>query len=391
MALSMWLLFSCLASGFCTRIPGKEPDEDSSDVISASRQDCAMVDAASQEVDEDYTEIVFVRHALSLNNMFKESVARNVWSAAKLNGYQAFDLKGPSKAAEKNWKLSSASKFKSGYAKACHVQQLCGNYSEDNFSSINWELWRNSRDCLLHPEGEESSEQLGRSLSQLVPPDMRIDGFYASPLRRTLQTLLAVFGDIISHRPQSQVGIQPWAHEQYKSESDLANDGDMNANFLDRYVAHLDAEAIRQPLPSRAISSLQRGLNTLGKKWVREYGRAHPRGTGVDAPLSANDTDAEPFYPLSWASTYHESKAQLAQRMIILRRWLKQLPTGGRYVLVAHGGISKALFGRKLDNLGVAVARFHRDADTEDAKTFFSDVQLAREHWSCSKIPGWYK
>jgi len=342
------------------------------------------------QLSADETEIVFVRHGVSLNNVFKDAPATNVLLAAGIKRRLAMGS-----TEEVHWNIASASKFERGYEQVCHGDGLCGNYSSLAPSSLNWEMSRSSRDCLLHPDGEAIALELQRTLLGILPEDLQLHGFFVSPLRRTLQTLLAAFGGMLQRAPPgTPVAVQPWMHERYKSLSDLASDGELNARFLDRYLEHIEKALGQQGLRG-AVDSLQQGLRTLGTDWVDKLGRTHPNTTALEAPIDSAHAGSMgggtmPFYPRTWYNTYYESDAQVQARMTVLRRWLKLLPPGRRYVLVGHGNVGLALFERKLENLAVVTARFRpSSAKAEDGAGFFHDVKLGRERWHCSKLPGW--
>mmetsp|Transcript_86537 Transcript_86537/g.269329 ORF Transcript_86537/g.269329 Transcript_86537/m.269329 type:complete len:479 (+) Transcript_86537:74-1510(+) len=348
---------------------------------------CNRLNASQLELPADVAELIFVRHGLSLNNVYREHGVSNTLSVVRHLAMMHINLGGE----DMHWDLNDPSRFRSGYERVCHVEKLCGDYSEGSPSRLAWEIDRASRDCLLHPLGEELAFDLGELLARIVPADAKIQGFYASPLRRTIETLLAASGPLALHYPSASVAVQPWAHERYNTRSDWAQSGSLTARFAQRYGTRLGDRLT--PALESAIANLSRQLEALGD-WPNGYGSSRPQ---LEVrTVDASDPDAFPFYPAGKV-TLAEPRAKLQERMVILRRWLKNLEPGRRHVLVAHGGIGEALFGRhapdgrgKLENLGVALARFRPgDADAEDDKAFFSEVALARDRWDCDLIPGW--
>jgi len=330
------------------------------------------------ELENDVVEIVFVRHGLSLNNMIgkqKRQLVKNVVAIGKVN------FVGD----EKQWKAESSSAFKSGYQQVAHIDHLCGPYLRGQQSSLAWEIMNKSRDCLLHKRGELSAFELGQQLLQILPNDLAIESFFVSPLRRTIETLLATFSQIITAKPSTSVHIQPWIHERYKSDSDLAYDGETVAGFVEAYLTHLGDIS---PRLREIGESLKAELKDLGD-WVDKFGSINPPASGLKVE-NERTPDNYPLYKRDRFGRLYESERRLGKRVIIIRQWLKNLKPGKRYVLVCHGEISGALFQRKLGNLGVVVARFQpATADPRDEEHFFDDVQLARDKWSCPELAGY--
>lgn len=123
--------------------------------------------------------------------------------------------------------------------------------------------------------------------------------------------------------------------------------------------------------------------------WIDKYSSKTPPAVGVQLEDERTASNY-PLYPKHGLGRSSEPEKRLRRRMTIVREWLKRLQPGKRYVLVAHGEVSKILFQRKLDNLGVVVAQFRPQvADALDEEHFFHDVQLASLKWSSPDIPGW--
>eukprot|EP00929_Paragymnodinium_shiwhaense_P111648 TRINITY_DN79989_c0_g1_i1.p1 TRINITY_DN79989_c0_g1~~TRINITY_DN79989_c0_g1_i1.p1 ORF type:complete len:464 (+),score=70.77 TRINITY_DN79989_c0_g1_i1:1-1392(+) len=335
-------------------------------------------------IPSDTVEIVYIRHGTSLNNTFKEDVLSNTMWISKC----------VTMGLSKDEHLDSGTRFQRGYVQVCHEDKLGGSYNGSSGSSVAWELSNRSRDSLLHPDGTQEARDVAAELRRALPADLPIERWFVSPLRRTLETTFALLQEL-GHAGMSTVHqpvcLQPWLHERYMSDSDLALDGHMTARFVARYCK-------LRPLPPalhHVEANLRDELKLLGD-WVHKSGR-------VDA-LHADDRfaveekssdDAFPFYPCGPA-TWIEFQANFQERMTILRRWLLTLQPGRRYFLVGHSQVATALFkdnpegshGR-LKNLGVVVARFRpEEADPEDPPKFFTGVWQACDRWNCD-VPGW--
>merc|ERR1712130_856126 len=134
------------------------------------------------------------------------------------------------------------------------------------------------------------------------------------------------------------------------------------------------------------IHAVQEELDRLDD-WVHMSGRAFPIDETDRFPSKKeafHDSNHFPFYPrenTSWV----ESQVNNDVRTTILRRWLKHLRPGCRYVLISHCNVGAALFKHcapngsgKLDNLGIVVAQYQpATADASDGANFFSFVELA--------------
>eukprot|EP00931_Biecheleriopsis_adriatica_P045571 TRINITY_DN26099_c0_g1_i1.p1 TRINITY_DN26099_c0_g1~~TRINITY_DN26099_c0_g1_i1.p1 ORF type:complete len:378 (+),score=59.00 TRINITY_DN26099_c0_g1_i1:136-1269(+) len=349
-----------------------------------SEQSCTPASEEELRVPEQEVELVFVRHGVSLNNVFSEAGFENTRAMANV-AFAAEDI---------GFTGAVNTRFQKGYNKVCIADQLCGGYFGFEPSSLKWEIKKASQDCLLHPDGEAGAAALHDSLRAVLPMDAFTGGFYVSPLRRTLETLLRAFGGFMHQGDLVQV--QPWAHETWKSMSDYAYSGTRTAHFLARY-------APRANVPRTVVQQLKHQLLMLGK-WTKKWASSTPQDSTVPEPVdveqegSTDDRNLFPFYPKNPVGILFEGKRMLQQRMTILRRWMKTLKPGKRYVLVSHGNVGKSLFkpyapaGTKgrMENLGVIVARFNpASADAEDAAAFFNSVQTGKDAWGCKALPGW--
>lgn len=335
------------------------------------------------------SEVIFLRHGWSLNNKFGDNKVKNVAAVGKVMAKNVFhDLvanMGIDYDPTKHWNSNSDSAFKAGYEMACDTFELCGDYSSSK-SSMNWEISRWSRDSLLHPvDGEEEALRLGQLLHRLLPPSF-ISAVFVSPLRRTLQTALAAFGPFMM---PTNSAVVPWLHERYKSQSDLGNDGPMNAVFLERYAQHL-VRSRGAPDYSATVQALKNGLETLGADWVDNYGSVQPKLPQPERPIKTPSAATMRYYPTAGSSGYEEDKNSLAKRMVVLREFLKSLPPGGRYVLVSHGGVCEALFGHgKVENLALVTGRYFPGTADPRTPSFFHEVALARDRWQTPELAGW--
>jgi len=356
---------------------------------SALRRNCARLEPETVELPPDTAELIFVRHSTSLNNVFRECTWGNTWSVVK---HWARDLVRNT-SEDFHWSPHDLCNFKSGYERVCHKQGLCGSYAPGAKSSLAWEIGRSSQDCLLHPDSEESSVDLGRILAGVLPEEEPIHSFYTSPLRRTVQTLLGTGSPLFSRSPSATVGVSPWAHERYKSKSDLAQDGKLTAAMTERYAEFLGDKL--DEAGRRVSETLRRELEDLGD-WSPTLGAADPPLKVQSVRADGESGETFPFYPSGTLSRV-EPDDKFDERMTILRRWLKKLPPGRRHMLFSHGGVGKRLFaksapwkGAGLANLAVLVARFKpAEADAEDADGFFTEVATARDKWTCDALPGW--
>merc|ERR1719329_1942820 len=150
---------------------------------------CDTVSEGKFALDPDETEIIFVRHGLSLNNVFLDGSSQHPLWRAFVNFQSTAQIIAGLDADEKQWKADSESRFKSGYEVVCHQENLCGADDRNLNSSLAWEVSRLSRDCLLHPLGEASAFGLQHMFNQLLPASVDISGFYSSPLSRTMPIL----------------------------------------------------------------------------------------------------------------------------------------------------------------------------------------------------------
>lgn len=356
---------------------------------------CDQVSEDRFVLEPDETEIIFVRHGLSLNNVFVDNGDSDtpLWRAF-VNFHSSVQIVSGLDPDDKHWKEDSESRFKGGYEVVCHQEQLCGSYEDGAESSLTWEVGGLSRDCLLHPFGEASAFGLRDMLRQILPPGAAVHGFYASPLRRAIQTLFAGLSDVITANPEAPVSLSLWAHERYKSASDHAHEGITTARFLRKYIDHLPnvTDAVRA-----GAANIERYAEELGA-WTTGFAHKHPPSievqlaTGEDMYL---DESMMRTYPRRTIlnrlipGVHSEPDDAFDERMTVLRRWMKLLPPGKRYVLVAHGGISEGLFGRASENLGVVVGRFNTTAVPEAGVDFFNKIELGRDRYDCSALPGW--
>mmetsp|Transcript_13256 Transcript_13256/g.35500 ORF Transcript_13256/g.35500 Transcript_13256/m.35500 type:complete len:486 (-) Transcript_13256:123-1580(-) len=338
-------------------------------------------------IGPDVVEIIFVRHGLSLNNMIgreRNNFTKNIAAIGKIAIKEKLALIEDDYSI--NWKLDSTSGFKSGYQHVANVDKLCGPYGEGCSSSLVWEIKNMSRDCLLHNVGEEAAIELQRHLHNVLPEDLPIAGFFTSPLRRTIETLIAAFSDLILKQPTAVVGVQPWIHERYASDSDLGHDGAIVAKFVDVYLRH---RGHTEPRLIEVCENLKAQLIRLGN-WVQKYAATNPSANELPELHNERSTNSYPLYPRDGRGRLFEPEERFQKRMNIVRQWLTNLRPGERYVLVAHGEIAKGLFQRKLNNLAVVVAHFRpATADPCDAEGFFHEVVLARDKWFCSDLEGW--
>jgi len=401
---------------------------------------CERASNKSLTIPKDQVEIVFVRHGVSLNNVFKKNMFQNLKGMAKLKMSKSY-----------TWKSSSSSDFKAGYATVCNGEHLCGPYKNGS-SDLRWEIYHQSQDCLLHPLGEAEAIAKGNLLKIVLPGDS-ISGFFTSPLRRTIQTLFSGFRSFIDPAP---VQVMPWLHERFKSRSDWAYPGGITVGFLAAYQKKSNVSAA-------IIANMTEQLHTLGD-WTVKRGKITgfatpklaetlpvcdiPGVTASQAHLLTGETESisdlgdinigddndgddndeltaedekvvaekvvtadevecgghgnksMAYYPGKWQkdSPGKESEESLKTRMDIVRRWLKTLEKGKRYVMVSHGGVGSSLLGSyakgglkgKLANFGVITGRFNPDkADPLSPGTFFVDVQTGAERWGCKELPGW--
>jgi len=405
---------------------------------------CERASNKSLTIPKDQVEIVFVRHGVSLNNVFKKNMFQNLKGMAKLKMSKSY-----------TWKSSSSSDFKAGYATVCNGEgeHLCGPYKNGS-SDLRWEIYHQSQDCLLHPLGEAEAILKGNLLQMVLPGDS-ISGFFTSPLRRTIQTLFSGFRSFI-HAHAVPVQVMPWLHERFKSRSDWAYPGGITVGFLAAYQKKSNVSAA-------IIANMTEQLHTLGD-WTVKRGKITgfatpklaetlpvcdiPGVTASQAHLLTGETESisdlgdinigddndgddndeltaedekvvaekvvtadevecgghgnksMAYYPGKWQkdSPGKESEESLKTRMDIVRRWLKTLEKGKRYVMVSHGGVGSSLLGSyakgglkgKLANFGVITGRFDPEkANATSPETFFVDVQTGAERWGCEELPGW--
>jgi len=396
---------------------------------------CKQASNKSLTIPKDQVEIVFVRHGVSLNNVFKKNMFQNLKGMAKLKMSKSY-----------TWKSSSSSDFKAGYATVCNGEgeHLCGPYKNGS-SDLRWEIYHQSQDCLLHPLGEAEAIAKGNLLKIVLPGDS-ISGFFTSPLRRTIQTLFSGFRSFI-HAHAVPVQVMPWLHERFKSRSDWAYPGGITVEFLEAYQNKACVSASCRGI----IANMKAQLRILGD-WTVKGGKitgfetpwlsetqpvCHMPGvTASQAHLLTGETEnisdlgdivfeieddddelnaedekvvtadevecgkSMAYYPGKWQkdSPGKESEESLKTRMDIVRRWLKTLEKGKRYVMVSHGGVGSSLLGSyakgglkgKLANFGVITGRFDPEkANATSPETFFVDVQTGAERWGCEELPGW--
>jgi len=384
-------------------------DDDAVEVVWKSS--CKQADNDALKLDNDVVEIVFMRHGVSLNNVFTDEPMANLVGMGR-----AFVVGSDGEVGTKDKFASSDTLYQQGYAKVCD-ENICGPYTGDRSveSLLQFELDSFSQDSLLHPSGEVEAEGLKNTLSQILPPGT-IHGFYSSPLRRTLQTLLAAWPTHFATPDTTDapnVHVQPWLHERYNSRSDLALDGKSSAGFLDKLFqakkkedSWTSSSVLFQASVESAIETMQMELTELGD-WTGKAGLDHPT-PGTTKVHEVHEENTAMFYKITRAVSnvkggfLKEAKKDLRNRMTILRRWMKLLPAGNRYVLSSHGNVGKALFesyasesgGVKLANNGILVARFKPGtADATKSEEFFDKgtVKLAREAWNCDDLPGWEK
>eukprot|EP00746_Dinoflagellata_sp_MGD_P132254 gnl/MRDRNA2_/MRDRNA2_65994_c0_seq1.p1 gnl/MRDRNA2_/MRDRNA2_65994_c0~~gnl/MRDRNA2_/MRDRNA2_65994_c0_seq1.p1 ORF type:complete len:584 (+),score=75.72 gnl/MRDRNA2_/MRDRNA2_65994_c0_seq1:70-1821(+) len=250
-----------------------------------------------------------------------------------------------------------------------------------------------ARDSLLSTKGEEDAFFVQGMLKQLklkgevnlFDGDNAYQAVYVSPMRRTIQTALGVFGDLAtstssnlsSTNPFKRLSIPfkvaPWAHERVKTVSDWAHNKSILKDFVQKYGDE------RKIPKTNAWWSIDESLDTLPEDWSSQ---PYPDG---EKNLS--------YYTMSeWGENGKpktEGKDALCRRIRKLEQWITTLDET-RIILVTHGGIISHLFdrffeGRHVDNIGMFVGTLESPGD--ESLPFWRDVHTFRSE--LPRNPSW--
>jgi len=246
--------------------------------------------AAAMRVDDGDKSFVFIRHGESINNVLSQRMEfGRFFKEAISDGLS--ERKNPFR--DPNLSVS-------GKSQALQVSSVLFEGRQRNVDKYH----------LFDGKGEVTFETV-----------------YVSPMRRTLETAMLLFGPA-AHEHGVPFKAMPWAHERWKSISDLGSQTPVLLTYAQKFAKEVLGTGKRSTEP---LASLMGTLEELPTDWFENSG----------VP-SANLS----YYPPGKL----ESAAFFCRRMQQLEQTLFEAPESAAFV-VAHGAVLQALFYRFLGGI----------------------------------------
>jgi len=323
--------------------------------------------------------IIFLRHAVSINNHYSLKHAQTKVTKAKAGGAT------PRKT---HWgrflggALSGVLRVYKANKRVCLKEPcLCLPYDLDekkghtlvNKSKCSkfTEEMNKMRDCLLTESGETEAIQVGKSVRRLLA-NTTVTKFLVSPLRRTIETMLAAFGPTVA----GSIQVMPDLHEAVASLSDWAYSRKNTWGFVQAYKAKMESE--NRKFSNATFQALKDQL--LSDEYRDELIASYPGWPKPDREkiIQKNKTGKK---AKRFSEGFHE-------RMRGLRKKLLAMPPG-TYVIVSHGGIGSYFFPKKLlQNLAVVSAELNGNLKNDLVMHSF---EAATSMLPDDNLPGWRK